>query len=524
MNRDAPSDKPLTLWDPLDDQVEPTWSVTELGEAISAAIRRSFPDQVWVKGEIRNLSRGSTGTVWFDLVEPAPGADLSKPAIATMPVVLFDKARRRVNSQLREAGGSVRMENGTEVRLGGRVDFWGPRGRLQLLMSDIDPAFTLGRLALDRERLLRQLEAEGLLARQKRLAFPLVPLRVGLVTSAGSAAEHDVLHELRHSGIGFRVRRVDARVQGKGAPRSVAAGLRLLTGTPGPGTADAAEGAGAGSSLAAGPGAADVVGGAGGRGCEVDVILLARGGGSATDLAAFDSELIARAIAASPVPVLTGIGHDVDHSVADDVAHAFFKTPTACAQSLVAAVREFDARLAAAWEAIESSARRTLSGEAERLRACARHVATGTRQGLRAADGILTVGATRLGRSAELALDRSVRHLARSSARVEAGARVHLRSHEAAVTVAAQRLVQRAPQVVEAEQRHLDGLDVQVRAFDPARALARGWSITHTRAGTLVRSPDDVAVGDDVVTTVAGGTVTSTVRERHERQPPESPP
>jgi len=503
---------------PAHDQVEPTWSVTELGEAISAALRRSFPDEVWVRGEIRNLSRGSTGTVWFDLVEPAPGADLSKPAIATMPVVLFDKARRRVNNQLRGAGGSVRMENGTEVRIGGRVDFWGPRGRLQLLMSDIDPAFTLGRLALDRERLLRQLEAEGLLARQKRLAFPLVPLRVGLVTSAGSAAEHDVLHELRHSGIGFRVRRVDARVQGKGAPRS--AGLHLLAAGAGAGAGSGAGAAGGGP----GPDGAGRSPQGGSGGCEVDVILLARGGGSATDLAAFDSELIARAIAASPVPVLTGIGHDVDHSVADDVAHAFYKTPTACAQSLVAAVREFDARLAAAWEAIEGSARRTLSGEAERLRACARHVATGTRQGLRAADGILTVGATRLGRSAELALDRSVRHLARSSARVEAGARVHLRSHEGAVTVAAQRLVQRAPQVVEAEQRHLDGLDVQVRAFDPARAIARGWSITHTRAGTLVRSPDDVAVGDDLVTTVAGGTVTSTVRERHERQPPESPP
>jgi len=510
VSREIPSDKPLTLWDPLDDQVEPTWSVTELGEAITVALRRSFPDEVWVRGEIRNLNRSSTGTVWFDLVEPAPGGDLGRPAIGTLPVVLFDKARRRVNNQLLAAGGAVRMENGTEVRIGGRVEFWSPRGRLQLMMSGIDPAFTLGRLALDRERLLRMLEAEGLLVRQKQLAFPLVPLRVGLVTSAGSAAEHDVLHELRHSGIGFRVQRADARVQGKGAPRSVAAGLHLMAG----------------------------------RG--VDVVLLVRGGGSATDLAAFDSEVIARAVAASPVPVLTGIGHDVDHSVADDVAHAFFKTPTACAQSLVAAVRDFDARLGDAWQAIEATARRSLAGETERLRACARQVATSTRQGLRAADGILTTSAVRLGRSAELtldrsartlttsaarlgrsaelALDRSVRHLAHSSALVEAGARVHLRSQEAAVEAAQRRLVQRAPQVVEAEQRHLDGLDVQVRAFDPARALARGWSITHTAAGSLVRSPDDAAPGDEIVTTVAGGTVASTVRERHEREPTEPPP
>jgi exodeoxyribonuclease VII large subunit len=484
---DQPSDKPLTLWDPADDQVTPTWSVVELGEAISAALRRSFPDEVWVRGEIRNLNRSNTGTVWFDLVEPAPGGDLARPAVGTLPVVLFDKARRRVNHQLREAGGAVRMENGTEVRIGGRVEYWGPRGRLQLMMAEIDPAFTLGRLAMDRERLLRQLRAEGLLERQQRLAFPLVPLRVGLVTSAGSAAEHDVLHELRHSGIGFRVQRVDARVQGSGAPRSVAAALHVLAGR------------------------------------SVDVVLLARGGGSATDLAAFDSEQIARAVAAMPVPVLTGIGHDIDHSVADDVAHAFFKTPTACAQSLVAAVREYDARLGALWDAVAVTARRSLVGETERLRSAAREVAACTRRGLRAADGILVTSAGRLGRATELALDRSTRSLARSSARVEAGARVHLRSHEAAVEAAARRLVQRAPQVVEAEQRRLDGLDVQVRAFDPSRALARGWSITRTGAGNLVRSPADAAPGDPLVTTVAGGTVHSTVHH-HDREPTEPPP
>ena len=92
-------------------------------------------------------------------------------------------------------------------------------------MSDIDPDFTLGRLAADRERLLRRLDAEGLLGRQAELPPPLVPLRLGLVTSAGSAAEHDVLDELRRSGIGFRVLRVDVRVQGYNAARSVAWGL-----------------------------------------------------------------------------------------------------------------------------------------------------------------------------------------------------------------------------------------------------------------------------------------------------------
>ncbi|HKY64857.1 MAG TPA: exodeoxyribonuclease VII large subunit, partial [Acidimicrobiales bacterium] len=208
-----------TLWD---DAGDPTWSVPELGEAIGLHLRTAFPDEVWVRGVIRNLNPGRRGgTVWFDLVEPAADGDLSRPPVASLPVVLFDMARRRVNARLTDAGGAVRMTDGTEVRLRGRLTYYERGGRLQLTMSDIDPDFTLGRLAADRDRLLRLLEAEGLLGRQASLPRPLLPLRLGLVTSRGSAAEHDVLDELRRSGIGFSVLRADVRVQGAHAPRSV---------------------------------------------------------------------------------------------------------------------------------------------------------------------------------------------------------------------------------------------------------------------------------------------------------------
>jgi exodeoxyribonuclease VII large subunit len=463
-----------SLWD---DSSEPTWSVSEIGEAVTGALRRAFPDEVWLRGEIRNLKRGGTGMVWFDLVEPAPGGDLGRPAIATLPVVLFDTARRRVNTQLRRAGGAVRMEDGTEVRIRGRIGFWAPGGRLQVQMTDIDPAFTLGRLAADRERLVRQLEAEGLLGRQKRLVFPLMPLRLGLVTSAGSAAEQDVLDELRHSGIGFKVRRADARVQGRGAPRSVAAALRAIVRR------------------------------------EVDVVLLVRGGGSATDLSAFDSEAIARAIAELPVPVVTGIGHEIDRTLADELAHLSFKTPTAGAQAMVAAVRDFDRLLVAQWVAVAAAARDAVASETDRLRTCARHVALGTRGGLAASAAVLSSRGARLEHTAAAALDRSTRQLERAQGRVETGARVHLRTHGQRVESMQWQLVQRGPRVVEASEKELVGLDAQVRAFDPVRTLARGWSITRRASDrTVVRSADTVTAGDELLTTLGDGTVTSTVR------------
>ncbi len=159
-----------TLWD---DPGDPTWSVPELGEAIGLRVRTAFPDEVWVRGVIRNLNPGRRGgTVWFDLVEPAADGDLARPPVASLSVVLFDTARRRVNARLTDAGGRVRMTDGTEVRLRARVTWYDRGGRLQLQMSDIDPAFTLGRLAADRDRLLRLLDGEGLLTRQASLPRP----------------------------------------------------------------------------------------------------------------------------------------------------------------------------------------------------------------------------------------------------------------------------------------------------------------------------------------------------------------
>ncbi|HEX5365914.1 MAG TPA: exodeoxyribonuclease VII large subunit [Acidimicrobiales bacterium] len=462
-----------TLWDDVDD---PTWSVPELAEAIARHLAGAFPDEVWVRGVVRNLARGrGGGTVWFDLVEPAADGDLSRPARATLPVVLFDTARRRVNARLTDAGGRVRMTDGTEVRIRGRLSWYERRGRLQLAMSDIDPAFTLGRLAADRDHLLRLLAGEGLLSRQAELARPLLPLRLGLVTSGGSAAEHDVLGELRSSGIGFSVVRADVRVQGAHAPRSVAAGLAAV----------AARG--------------------------VDLVLLVRGGGATTDLGAFDGEVVARAVAGLAVPVLTGIGHEVDRSVADEVAHASYKTPTACAQAVVADVRAVEARTLALWRDIAAVARRRTQAEARHLHTCGRLVARATRRGLDAADRDLEARQARVGRVADAALARSTAHLDRAVGRVEAGGRAHLRTHAQVVGSATARLTHRAPRLLAGAARHLDAVEAQVGALDPQRVLGRGWSITRTAGGRTVRSVAGLEPGHRIVTTLADGVVSSTV-------------
>jgi len=429
----------------------PTFGVGELNQAIAEALANAFPRQVWVRGEVAQYRVTRPGHVYFDLVEKADGRDHVR---AKLSVALFRNDRAGVNRTLRDAGAT--LADGTEVRIRARVDFWPPAGRLQLVMNGIDPLFTVGKLAAERARVLRVLTAEGLLRRQAELELPLVPLNVGLVTSGGSAAYHDFIEELEASSHAFRVAHVDVRVQGQGAFRRIVYGLRTL-------------------------GALDL-----------DVIVLARGGGSRSDLAPFDSEVVARVIAESGVPVVTGIGHEVDRTVADAVAHTCMKTPTAAAAMLVDAVDAYCERLARISHRVSMRARSacTLAGRD------------------------LASASVRLARGVPVALARERgtldghRHRA-----VDAGRR---RTREAAARAAAQQatLGAAARRGMRTAGTRLDAGDARLRALDQRRVLERGYTITRTSGGKVLRAPTDVGVGDSLLTETAGGDVHSRVEEQ----------
>ncbi|TMK63924.1 MAG: hypothetical protein E6G60_07620, partial [Actinobacteria bacterium] len=162
-------------------------------------LEEAFPGEIWVRGEIQQYHVSRNQHTYFELVEKDPRRD---QPLATLRVALFRQQRPAVNRALKEVPG-VRLGDGAEVRLRARVDFWPPAGRLQLVMTGIDPVFTIGKLAADRERVLRALAADGLLRRNGALPLALVPLRVGLVASQGSAAYHDFIETLSASGYAF---------------------------------------------------------------------------------------------------------------------------------------------------------------------------------------------------------------------------------------------------------------------------------------------------------------------------------
>ncbi|MEX2269800.1 MAG: exodeoxyribonuclease VII large subunit [Acidimicrobiia bacterium] len=408
---------------------EPTFSVAELNQVISQSLVATFPRAVWVRGEIQQLKRSKNGHAYFELVEKNEKRDGVR---AVLRVALFRDARAEVNRSLRATPG-VKISDGVEVRICGRVDFYSVNGRLQLVMNAIDPVFTVGKMAADRERVVRVLTAEGILRQNGELDMPLVPLRIGLVTSGGSAAYRDFVHELETSGHAFQLAHVDVRVQGAGSPRRIAYALRRLAGM------------------------------------EVDAVVIVRGGGARSDLAAFDTEIVARAVAVMPMPVLTGIGHEIDRTVADEVAHTCCKTPTAAAALLVEHVDEYEARLAWVGHRVSARARGACSMARRELEDLAR----------------------RMHRGVPVALVRE-RHT--------------LDGHRRRVLDAGRRGARHAIQRIDAAQDRL-------RALDPRRVLERGYTITRDEHGKVLRSVAAVGSGDQLVTEMADGSVRSRVEE-----------
>ena len=431
--------------EPYDDAANPTYSVGELAEAINRQLRRGFDDGVWVRGEIDGLQMRGAHT-YFALVEDGENGR------AVLNVSLFAPMRRNLTPLLKRS--RLELADGMKVRIFGQLDFYAPTGRLGLKMAGIDPRFTLGELSQARDQVVRRLVAAGLFDANRAKPLSPIPLRVGVVASVGSAAWHDFRDEIDRSGYGFHLSICDARVQGEWAEAMVAAAIRTLT-----------------------------------RRTDLDCVVVIRGGGARNELATFDAESIALAIVTSPIPVLTGLGHEIDRSVADEVAHTALKTPTACAGALIDAVHAYQVATERAWDAIAAIARQDLDRVAASL----------------------SDRAHRIARRTHAAVERADERLATRIARVRSEPARQLDVAVSSLAVAGDRLRHQTPQLVAAEQRHLDALAARLALLDPANLLQRGWSITRSAGGDVVRSVEQLAAGDTIVTRLADGEVASTV-------------
>jgi len=401
-----------------------TLSVSEFNDAVNRVLGRGFSPGAWVQGEVvkwRVVGRHA----YCQLVENRNGK-----SIGTLEATFFDSDLVRVNNTLREH--RVAMKDGIKVRVYGKPEVWVQAGKFRLVVRSIDPRFTLGDMQASRDELVRKLKTAGLYDENRHREFPDLPLRVGVITSVGTAAWHDIHSRFEASGLPFQLKVANVRVQGDLAVPQIVDALWAL-------------------------GARD----------DIDVIMMVRGGGSKTDLACFDAEAIAVAIAQSPLPVITGLGHEIDVSIADEVAHTHYTTPTACAAALIDRVLAMVDAAESGWQSIARHARGLLDLSESRL--------------LERAGGIRT---------------RAIGAVERANTRL---------------ALLTQQLTTRPGAIVSAAERNLSVFDARARLLDPVNTMARGWSITRTTDGSTLRSTKQANEGETLVTTVADGTITSTV-------------
>jgi exodeoxyribonuclease VII large subunit len=435
-------------------------TVSELTAQVRALLEGRFRD-IWVEGEISNAREAQSGHFYFVL----------KDAQAQVRCVCFRQHVRLLK---------FRPEDGLHVRVRGSIGVYEQRGEYQIYVQTLEPV-GLGALQLAFEQLKKRLEAEGLFDPARKRPLPLLPRRVGLVTSPTGAAVRDILRVLRRRFANLHVLLFPVRVQGEGAAKEVAAAIEYFN-----------------------------------RAQAVDVLIVARGGGSLEDLWAFNEEVVARAIYRSEIPVITGIGHEIDYTIADFVADLRAPTPSAAAEMLVRTRQEFTKHIA--------ELERNLGQQTTMhiMRARQRLMELAGRRGFRRLEELLRERrqqadelGLRLGRGLERAVELSRRRLAQLEVRLagidfrarigQARARLEQRAAELAV---------RIERLVAEKRRQLDRLRVQLEERGPLKLLERGYAVVFDAAGNIVRSSDQVALGDEIAVQLARGRLAAEVKKK----------
>lgn len=438
-------------------------SIADFYARVRGALREQFPEEVWITGEIRkvSVSRGHRFLELADRVEEDEesqwreqrGAPWLRGGPASLEVACWSRDWPVVSYELESVG--VELHPGLVVRIRGRVSVWEGASRLRFSMTALDVEALVGGITAARRRLLAALEKDGLLHANRRLPAPLVPLRVGLVTSPGSEAYRDFTGQLERSGYNFNLRFEPSVVQGPDAPARIAAALKRL------------------------------------EGFRPHLTVIVRGGGAKGDLAAFDSEPVARAIACAPFPVWTGIGHTGDRSVADEVASRALVTPTQCGEAVAAAVASY-------LESVERRSRRIAQFVTVRLDQAVRELA-----------GLCTV----LGRAAHRGVEGSATQLRVSQSHMAGAALVAIERSQGRLVNRAQRLAAPATGQLAARAQEVAHRREMLAFLDPRRQLERGWSLTRDEKGRLIRSVAGLGAGDRLVTTFSDGRAASRVDE-----------
>ena len=436
------------------------YTVTEVMARLKQTLDREFFD-VWIEGEISNLHHSAARHYYFTL----------KDAGGQLRAAMFAGQARYLR---------FRLQDGMQVLVRGRISVYESRGDLQCYVEHVEPR-GLGSLQLAFEQLKQKLAAEGLFEAGRKRPLPLLPRRVGLITSPRGAAIADMIRILRRRYPNLGILIYPVQVQGEAAAGEISAALRWFARNP-----------------------------------VVDVVIAGRGGGSLEDLWPFNEESVARAIAASPLPVISAVGHETDFTIADFVADLRAPTPSAAAELVVRAKQDLLNEWAAMRQRLQQAMRYRLLHDQHRLTHLTRHRAFASLQHRLAQQEQRIDDA---GFRMQTALERRFHRLHRRLDRLTA----HLRQHEPGnrIRLMQQNLASREARLHEAWEKalvarrnRLERSHALLRERNPLAILQRGYTLVYDARGDLVPTPSALNPGDAMQVRFADGWIQGEVRGR----------
>jgi exodeoxyribonuclease VII large subunit len=440
-------------------------SVTQLTQKIKGLLESEFRD-VWVRGEISNFKRHTSGHWYFTL----------KDAGAQLQCASFRMQNRLIK---------FNPEDGLDVFARGRLSVYDQQGKYQLIVEYLEPV-GVGSLQLAFEQLKAKLAAEGLFDSARKRKLPLLPRQVGIITSRTGAAIQDMLRILKRRNSGVSILICPVQVQGEGASSQIARAIELMN-----------------------------------RRDDLDALIVGRGGGSIEDLWAFNEEAVARAIFASRIPVISAVGHETDFTIADFVADVRAPTPSAAAELVAARRDELVESVIGLRQRLVKAAHFTLTSLRHRV------AELQARRGFGQATSLLQQYIQRaddLGHRLHIAVSLSLRawrerHMRASQRMASLRLREHLAQQRGRVEISEHKLRHALRQRLETSRHAFHVVTSKLNALSPLAVLDRGYAIVRGPTGKILRQASDVARGDQLHVKLAQGRLTCTTLEVNNDDP-----
>jgi exodeoxyribonuclease VII large subunit len=455
-------------------------SLTELQLIIRDSLYLALPDVYWVMAEISELKENNAGHCYLELIEKHPD---EKNVRARVKAIIWSNRYRFIKAFFENITGET-LREGLKILVKSRVEYHELYG-LSLIISDIDPAFTIGEMAIKRQLVIKKLEQEGVFSMNKELLFPSFPQRIAVISSKSAAGYSDFISHLTTNSFGyvFYTSLIETSMQGTETENSVISSLDKIA---------------LNSHL-------------------FDLVVIIRGGGSQSDLSWFDSYNIAYHITQFPLPVITGIGHDKDISVSDMVANRSLKTPTAVADFLIDCVSNAENHIIEMSSAIIDSSRIIIEKNKNRIETSGvklfplvRIMISGIKDRLSSEIiAIINVGKDLIIRAGLIP--------ANQGTRLSSSAKSRITGREMVLNKDYQRLFTATINCLSVNNARVKALESNLQILNPEKVLLRGFSITSIN-GKIVKNLNQLNKDDVIDTRLYDGTLKSRVIEKNGRK------